>query len=145
MEKFEGLYNEIYEVIYELVRNNVLFKIHVSKWINFIIEDVVTSNEGSHLRLLKEILRDNPFLINNLVTPKLVEMLSHRMINQKTEFLFYEIKYIEIFRLLCIVDEEINTNNQILVLEYFVKRLKTNDITQLYMITLSKKDEDIFT
>ena len=51
--KFWELYNAIYEVIYELVRNNLLFKIYVSKWINFVIEDVLVENEPSHLSLLK--------------------------------------------------------------------------------------------
>lgn len=53
LEKFEELYNSIYEVIYELVRNNLLFKIYVSKWINFVIRDVVRQNQPSHLALLK--------------------------------------------------------------------------------------------
>lgn len=31
-DKFLELYNSLYEVIRELVRNNAQFKMHVSKW-----------------------------------------------------------------------------------------------------------------
>lgn len=43
-EKFIELYNTIYEVITELVRDNQMFKIHVSKWIMFILNDVINKN-----------------------------------------------------------------------------------------------------
>lgn len=39
------MYNAIYEVIYELIRDNTQFKIHVSKWIGFIFDDVTRDNE----------------------------------------------------------------------------------------------------
>jgi len=82
LEKFEELYNSIYEVIYELVRDNLLFKIHISKWINFVFLDVVSQNQPSHLKLLKEILKNNEFLINNFVTEALVRKLSNQIFNQ---------------------------------------------------------------
>ena len=47
------LYNTIYEVIRELARKNRLFKMHISKWILFVFEDVINSNEVSHLKMLK--------------------------------------------------------------------------------------------
>lgn len=40
-EKFIELYNSIYDVITELVRDNKMFKIHISKWIMFILTDVI--------------------------------------------------------------------------------------------------------
>lgn len=58
-EKFQELYNTIYEVITELIRDNSLFKIHVSKWIMFILDDVINNNEESQLALIKELLRNN--------------------------------------------------------------------------------------
>ena len=44
-EKFVEMYNAIYEVIFELIRDNNQFKIHASKWITFIFEDVIQYNE----------------------------------------------------------------------------------------------------
>lgn len=35
------LYYTIYEVIFELIRDNYQFKVHVSKWFAFIAEDVI--------------------------------------------------------------------------------------------------------
>jgi hypothetical protein len=66
-----------------LIRDNLLFKIYISKWINFVIEDVLTENQPSHLNLLKEMFKDNEFLVKNFVSDNLVEKLSSRMINQK--------------------------------------------------------------
>lgn len=73
LEKFDELYNSIYEVIYELVRDNLLFKIYVSKWINFVIEDVLIENQQSQLNLLKELFKENEFLVKNFVTDNLVK------------------------------------------------------------------------
>jgi hypothetical protein len=75
-------------VIFELVRDNLLFKIYVSKWINFVIEDTLTENQPSHLNLLKELFKDNEFLVKNFVTDNLVKRLADRMINQKDYFMF---------------------------------------------------------
>ena len=72
----------------------MLFKIYVSKWINFVIEDVLTENQPSQLNLLKELFRENEFLVKNFVTDSLVHKLSERMINQKDSFIFYEKKYL---------------------------------------------------
>lgn len=144
LEKFDELYNSIYEVIYELVRDNLLFKIYVSKWINFVIKDVVVMNQPSHLNLLKELFRDNEFLVKNFVTDHLVRKLANKMINQKESFLFNEKKYLEIFRLFCIVGESINTSNQIKILTHFIKKLRTDDVRSLYQITLTKKDDEIY-
>jgi hypothetical protein len=146
LEKFLELYNSIYEVIYELVRDNLLFKIYISKWINFVIQDVIVENQSSHLSLLKEIFKDNEFLVKNFVTDNLVRKLADKMTNQKKDFMFVEKKYLEIFRLFCIVGEErINTSNQIKILNHFIKQLRTDDIRNLYQITLSKKDDEIYT
>ncbi len=58
-DKFMELYNTIYEVIRELIRKNKLFKMHISKWIMFVFEDVMHNNEPNHLRMLKELLEEN--------------------------------------------------------------------------------------
>lgn len=67
------------------------------------------------------------------------------MINQKDNFMFYEKKYLEIFRLFCIVGESINTSNQVKILNHFIKQLRTDDVRALYQVTLSKKDDEIYT
>jgi hypothetical protein len=128
-------------VIYELVRDNLLFKIYVSKWINFVIKDVIAMNQPAHLNLLKELFKDNEFLVKNFVTDGLVTKLANRMINQKENFMFYEKKYLEIFRLFCIVGDNINTSNQIRILTHFIKQLRTDDIRSLYQVTITKKDD----
>lgn len=79
------------------------------------IEDVVVENQPSHLNLLKELFRDNEFLVKNFVTVGLVKSLAKGM-QQKDNFLFHEKKYLEIFRLFCIVGDKINTSNQIIIL-----------------------------
>jgi hypothetical protein len=127
------------------VRDNLLFKIYVSKWINFVIKDVIAMNQASHLNLLKELFRDNEFLVKNFVTDGLVSKLANRMINQKEHFLFYEKKYLEIFRLFCLVGDNINTSNQIRILTHFIKQLRTDDIRSLYQVTLTKKDDEVYT
>ena len=66
-DKFIQLYNTLYEVINELVRNNCLFKMHISKWFEFILDDVISNKEVCQLNLLKELLRDNEFFVNNFV------------------------------------------------------------------------------
>jgi len=66
----------------------------VSKWINFVIKDVVVMNQPSHLNLLKELFKDNDFLVKNCVTDHLVSELTNRMIYQKDSFMFYEKKYL---------------------------------------------------
>lgn len=76
------------------MRDNLLFKIYVSKWINFVIEDVLIENQQSQLNLLKELFKENEFLVKNFVTDNLVKDLADRMINQKDHFIFYEKKYL---------------------------------------------------
>ena len=105
----------IYEVIYELVRDNLLFKIYISKWINFVIQDVLVENEPSHLNLLKELFKNNEFLVKNFVDAVLIEKFANKML-RKSSYKFYEKKYLEIFRLFCLVGESVNTGNQIILL-----------------------------
>lgn len=42
-----------------MVRDNLLFKIYVAKWVNFVIQDVLVENEPTHLKLLKELFKNN--------------------------------------------------------------------------------------
>lgn len=58
------------------------------------IEDVLIENQQSQLNLLKELFKDNEFLVKNFVTDNLVKDLADRMINQKDYFMFYEKKYL---------------------------------------------------
>lgn len=74
------MYNGIYEVIFELIRDNLQFKIHVSKWITFIFEDVIRNNEEYQLKTLLELLKNNSFFVNNFVTEELMGYLVDRML-----------------------------------------------------------------
>ena len=67
-EKFLELYNTLYEVNRELIRKNYLFKMHVSKWFEFILDDVIAADIDCQLNLIKELLLDNDFFINNFVS-----------------------------------------------------------------------------
>jgi hypothetical protein len=40
---------------------------HISKWFEFILDDVISNKEVCQLNLLKELLRDNEFFVNNFV------------------------------------------------------------------------------
>jgi hypothetical protein len=132
-------------VITELIRDNKMFKIHISKWIMFILDDVIEKNEESHLGLIKELLKNNEFIVDNFVSDKLIQYLSHQMIDRKFNYIFHEKKYIEIFRLFCIVGGKVNTENQIKVLNHFIKELRIKEQGPLYQINLSKKDEIVST
>jgi len=41
---------------------------HVSKWFEFILDDVIAADIDCQLNLLKELLLDNDFFINNFVS-----------------------------------------------------------------------------
>lgn len=81
-DKFIELYNTIYEVIRELIRKNRLFKMHISKWIMFVFEDVIQNNEPSHLKMLKELLEENDFFVTNFVSEKLIQYLTENMLHK---------------------------------------------------------------
>ncbi len=59
------LYNTIYEVITELIRDNKLFKMHITKLSMFIIGEVNAQNEATPLKLLKAFLKDHAVFFNN--------------------------------------------------------------------------------
>lgn len=107
-EKFMELYNAIYEVIFELIRDNYQFKVHVSKWFMFILDDVEVYGDYFMLQTLLELLKNNIFFVNNFVTDELVEHLVEMMPNEEIladrdmTKVFHEKKYIEIFRAFCI-------------------------------------------
>ena len=42
------MHETIYKVIINLIKNNKVFKIHVSRWIMFIFEDFVEKGEDIH-------------------------------------------------------------------------------------------------
>jgi hypothetical protein len=81
--------------------------------------------------------------VKNFVTDDLVKKLSDKMMNQKDSFYFHEKKYLQIFRLFCIVGDNINTSNQIKILNHFIRELRTDDVRSLYQVTLTKKDDNI--
>ncbi len=42
------MHTTIYQVLINLTKNNKIFKIHVSKWILFVIEDFIERGEPIH-------------------------------------------------------------------------------------------------
>lgn len=72
----------------------------------------------------------------------LIEKFSSKMLSQKENYKFVEIKYLEIFRLFCIVGNTVNTGNQINLLEKFIKALKKTKTSEYYQITISKQSAE---
>lgn len=59
--------------------------------------------------MIKELLTDNEFIVNNFVTDELIQYLASEMIDSKIHYIFKEKKYLEIFRKFCIVNGTVNT------------------------------------
>lgn len=53
------MHEQIYQVIIYLIKDNKIFKTHVSKWIMFIIEDFIEKGFEIHCVALLELLKDN--------------------------------------------------------------------------------------
>lgn len=123
-DKFEELYNTCYEVIEVMIKDNYKFKIHVSKWIDFVIEDVISSDDEPRLNTLKEILKGNHLVISNFIRDKLIEHLSEKARSIKAP----TTKYLQIFRSFCIVDKSPVTKNQTNIMNLFVKPVETTDL-----------------
>ncbi len=49
---------------------------HISKWFEFILEDVITNDVECQLNLLKELLEDNDFFISNFVSKEIIGYLT---------------------------------------------------------------------
>jgi hypothetical protein len=54
---------------------------HVSKWFEFILDDVISADIDCQLSLLKELLLDNDFFISNFVSQEIVEYLTSSFSN----------------------------------------------------------------
>lgn len=68
---------------------------HISKWIMFVFEDVIQNNEPNHLKMLKELLEENDFFINNFVTERLLNYLTECMLQKMHDSpIFDEKKYL---------------------------------------------------
>lgn len=116
------MYNTLYDVIKEMIRGNQLFKMHVSKWFAYVLQDVIDGQlipdhpDGCYLALMKELLQENSFFLQNFVSTRLVSYISDcfDLAHHKE---FTEIKYLQIFRVFCInTDEKVYTCNQTIVL-----------------------------
>lgn len=59
------MHENIYRVLINLIKDNEIFKIHVSKWIMFIIEDFIekSGEEDIHYEALMEMLKGNSFFV----------------------------------------------------------------------------------
>lgn len=105
-----------------MIKDNCVFKVHVSKWIDFVIEDVIENDAIARLNALKEILKGNHLLVNNFIRePLIVHLGQNFRTSKKPE------KYLEIFRSFCIVDDQAVTKNQTNILNLFVKDLQDSD------------------
>lgn len=116
---------------------------HVSKWFEFILDDVIASNIDCQLNLLKQLLQDNDFFVNNFVTKDIVEYLTSCFTNSLGDNKeFIERKYIQIFRLFCISGQKVNTSNQKLILDYFIKPLRQQK--SIFQVQLVEEDGHIY-
>lgn len=46
-----------------MVKDHLLFKLHVSRWIDFVIDDVIENDSSARLNTLMEILKENNLII----------------------------------------------------------------------------------
>jgi hypothetical protein len=99
-----------------------------------VLDDVIANNEPCQLNLLKELLRENHFFVNNFVNREVIQYLTTHYIAKSDDKDYHEKKYLEIFRLFCIVGSSVNTHNQKLILDHFIKVLR--DSHSLYEIHL---------
>jgi hypothetical protein len=101
--------------------------------------------EEACLSCFKELLNNNEFIVNNFVSERLIIHLSAEMIDSKIHYIFKEKKYLEIFRKFCIVGGKVNTENQIKILNHFIKELRKKKQGPYYQVNLSKKDNIVST
>lgn len=132
------LYDTLYDVNRELIRKNYLFKMHVSKWFQFILEDVISENVPCQLALMKELLEDNQFFTSNFITEEIIEYLTTCFSSKTDNKEYTEKKYLQIFQLMCISGKKVNTNNQKIILEHFLKKIHNNH--SLYEVRLIEED-----
>ena len=95
--------------------------------------------------MIKELLTDNEFIVNNFVTDRLIMYLSSEMIDAPVHYIFKEKKYLEVLRKFLIVNGTVNTENQIKILNNFIKQLRNKTNGPIYIINFSKKDNIIYT
>lgn len=67
---------------------------HVSKWFEFILEDVIAANVPCQLALLKELLEDNEFFTGNFVTEQIIDYLTSCFNDKSSSSEFTEKKYL---------------------------------------------------
>lgn len=140
-DKFMELYQTLYDVNRELIRHNNLFKMHVSKWFEFILEDVIAGDVPVELSMLKELLLDNEFFTANFVNQDIVEYLTSCFANKNDNSDFTEKKYLEIFQLFCVSGNKVNTHNQKLIVDSFL--LKIQGTGSVYEVRLEQKEGQI--
>ena len=137
-DKFLDLYDTLYEVNRELIRHNDLFKMYVSKWLEFILDDVIATDVPGHLALLKELLHNNEFFTANFVNPEIIQYLTDCFEHAPQNPQFIEKKYLEIFQLLCVSGTNVNTQNQKLIVDYFLKKMQNNG--RVFEVQLEQKN-----
>lgn len=104
-----------------------------------IFEDVMEYNEEYQLKTLLELLKNNTMFVNNFVTDEFVSFLAQTMIRTETDHEFKEIKYLEVFRAFCICGKEVNSNNQVLILNNFIQQLPSENRGFKYKIAIEKR------
>lgn len=67
---------------------------HVSKWFEFVLDDVIAADIDCQLNLLKELLLDNDFFISNFVSQEIIEYLTSCFSNVSDNKTFIEKKYL---------------------------------------------------
>lgn len=117
--KFFELYLRCYKIICCIIKDNYLFKVHVSKWIDIVLTDAkeMVDNETLH-ETLSEMLRNNQLVISSFIRESLVASLSASFADKCPQH-----RLIRIFREFCIVDSRAVQLNQINIMNYFVKKL----------------------
>jgi hypothetical protein len=79
--------------------------------------------------------------VNNFVNQQVIHYLTTHYTAVTTHAHYHEKKYLEIFRLFCIVGNTVNTHNQKLILDHFINVLR--DSRSLYEVQLLQQDGKI--
>jgi hypothetical protein len=105
-----------------------------------------------------EILNCNEFFVKNFVTEGLVDYLAEQMFSgigggnenkeksdsKEKRIEFFQKKYIDIFRSFCIVNGNVVTKNQLILLNRFIKQMRETPKGEIFQIQFKLKDGEVY-
>ena len=122
-EQINKLCNELHNILRKCCKDNKEIKSSLSK--NHLIELLelsdIEANDSSDTETLKEIMKDNKYAIENVMTPNEVKKLIENFSKQPISNSVYS-KFLQILRLICKTSEEVIPRNQKVVIQEFLQK-----------------------